>query len=229
MQSTDTSTPHTPIDYSQYLSTLGLRTLPAPTLPPPAFSSFYEPDRSREASVPPLAPLASSTSNQRTSDFNGAQPQIAFESEQRTPLPPISTFETPHHFPAAETVPDRPAPIQVHIETVSSTPPVSHRSSPYQYRPISRSESSSQYNSPITSTPTFTSTDPNANRTRNFSCSYCDNRFFRKQDMQRHEATHLANKQFECPIEGCGYAFARRDALIRHMNSLRCVKNKSTN
>ncbi|KAI9331340.1 hypothetical protein BDR26DRAFT_870347 [Obelidium mucronatum] len=47
-------------------------------------------------------------------------------------------------------------------------------------------------------------------RSRNFSCSVCGNSFLRKQDMQRHEATHSKVKQFVCPVKGCGFAFSRR-------------------
>ncbi|KAI9331370.1 hypothetical protein BDR26DRAFT_680351 [Obelidium mucronatum] len=61
-------------------------------------------------------------------------------------------------------------------------------------------------------------------RSRNFSCSVCGNSFLRKQDMQRHEATHSKVKQFVCPVKGCGFAFVRRDALSRHIKSRRCCK-----
>ncbi|KAJ3022199.1 UNVERIFIED_CONTAM: hypothetical protein HDU68_009259 [Siphonaria sp. JEL0065] len=66
--------------------------------------------------------------------------------------------------------------------------------------------------------------DPNGDRERNFLCSVCGNSFLRKQDMQRHEATHSTVKQFVCPLKGCGFAFVRRDALSRHIKSRRCCK-----
>ncbi|TPX72608.1 hypothetical protein CcCBS67573_g05707 [Chytriomyces confervae] len=58
-------------------------------------------------------------------------------------------------------------------------------------------------------------------RTRMFQCSHCTATFWRKQDAQRHEVTHDSAKAFKCPNR-CGKSFARRDALGRHLKSLKC-------
>ncbi|KAI8607996.1 hypothetical protein BC830DRAFT_1038961, partial [Chytriomyces sp. MP71] len=50
---------------------------------------------------------------------------------------------------------------------------------------------------------------------REFACSHCPCTFWRKQDAQRHEATHAVTKQFAC-LNKCGKSFARKDALGRH-------------
>ncbi|ORY38680.1 hypothetical protein BCR33DRAFT_853985 [Rhizoclosmatium globosum] len=81
--------------------------------------------------------------------------------------------------------------------------------------------------------PSYSESEPVLRRTkksrakskRDFLCSFCGNKFIRKQDMQRHEATHEA-KKYNCPVAGCGYSFARRDALARHMKSIRCRRRK---
>ncbi|ORY52996.1 hypothetical protein BCR33DRAFT_711394 [Rhizoclosmatium globosum] len=62
----------------------------------------------------------------------------------------------------------------------------------------------------------------NDTRSRDFQCSICLNKFLRKQDLKRHEATH-GGKEFVCPI-GCGAAFARNDALGRHVKTGRCAR-----
>ncbi|KAJ3384336.1 hypothetical protein HDU84_003025 [Entophlyctis sp. JEL0112] len=49
----------------------------------------------------------------------------------------------------------------------------------------------------------------------------CPNRFLRKQDMKRHEVTHNQIKDFVC--HNCGFGFVRRDALVRHVKSKRCM------
>ncbi|KAI8799612.1 hypothetical protein BJ742DRAFT_687005, partial [Cladochytrium replicatum] len=56
---------------------------------------------------------------------------------------------------------------------------------------------------------------------RRFVCETCGNQFFRKQDLERHLATHLpvGYKPFQC---GCGVRFTRRDALVRHVKAQRC-------
>ncbi|KAJ3347921.1 hypothetical protein HDU83_001683 [Entophlyctis luteolus] len=58
-------------------------------------------------------------------------------------------------------------------------------------------------------------------RAREFQCSMCPNRFLRKQDMKRHEVTHNQIKDFVC--HNCGFGFVRRDALVRHVKSRRCM------
>ncbi|ORY26388.1 hypothetical protein BCR33DRAFT_794526 [Rhizoclosmatium globosum] len=68
---------------------------------------------------------------------------------------------------------------------------------------------------------TKTVVDPCFDRARDFLCTICGNKFLRKQDMQRHAATHV-ERQHVCQSNGCGFAFARRDALVRHQKSSRC-------
>ncbi|KAI8808925.1 hypothetical protein BJ742DRAFT_652015, partial [Cladochytrium replicatum] len=52
---------------------------------------------------------------------------------------------------------------------------------------------------------------------RTLPCSVCDKTFLRKQDRDRHEATHLPlhDKPFGC--EMCTARFARGDALKSHI------------
>ncbi|KAJ3208260.1 hypothetical protein HDU82_002715 [Entophlyctis luteolus] len=59
------------------------------------------------------------------------------------------------------------------------------------------------------------------NRPRDFLCNVCGNRFLRKQDLNRHDATHAKTKPFTCPL-GCGTCFGRSDALTRHLRSRKC-------
>ncbi|KAJ1550822.1 hypothetical protein HK096_004810 [Nowakowskiella sp. JEL0078] len=59
---------------------------------------------------------------------------------------------------------------------------------------------------------------------RTFACAVqgCDKAFFRKQDLERHAATHLPDgfKPFVCT--DCGTRFTRNDALRRHVKAKRC-------
>ncbi|KAJ3384890.1 hypothetical protein HDU84_002595 [Entophlyctis sp. JEL0112] len=55
-----------------------------------------------------------------------------------------------------------------------------------------------------------------------FRCRSCLRVFQRKQDLKRHEVTHTLARDFACPQ--CGAAFARNDALARHIRSGRCQK-----
>jgi hypothetical protein len=67
----------------------------------------------------------------------------------------------------------------------------------------------------------------NHQRTRTHHCDQpdCNKSFFRKQDLFRHQATHLGDgeRPFECRHEGCGKRFGRLDAMQRHA-ALNCVK-----
>ncbi|KAJ3384889.1 hypothetical protein HDU84_002594 [Entophlyctis sp. JEL0112] len=68
-------------------------------------------------------------------------------------------------------------------------------------------------------TPTKASgpTTPSADsRVRAHECSICFNRFLRRQDLSRHEATHSRTRIYVCPRK-CGSSFARSDALTRHV------------
>ncbi|KAI8834824.1 hypothetical protein BJ741DRAFT_609266 [Chytriomyces cf. hyalinus JEL632] len=56
---------------------------------------------------------------------------------------------------------------------------------------------------------------------RNFVCTVCSKPFMRRQDLRRHEQTHLGVKAFSCPL-GCGTNFSRSDALQRHLKARRC-------
>ncbi|KAI8845549.1 hypothetical protein BC829DRAFT_399324, partial [Chytridium lagenaria] len=61
---------------------------------------------------------------------------------------------------------------------------------------------------------------------RSFPClvEECDKVLYRKQDRDRHMATHTSVKNFECGR--CGQRFARRDGRTRHEKSGRgCLKN----
>ncbi|KAJ3242232.1 hypothetical protein HDU81_006644, partial [Chytriomyces hyalinus] len=55
---------------------------------------------------------------------------------------------------------------------------------------------------------------------RNFVCTVCSKPFMRRQDLRRHEQTHLGVKAFSCPL-GCGTNFSRSDALQRHLKARR--------
>ncbi|KAJ3123314.1 hypothetical protein HK100_011649 [Physocladia obscura] len=60
-------------------------------------------------------------------------------------------------------------------------------------------------------------------RARDFECVTCNNKFLRRQDLYRHEATHTRRRDFVCPYK-CGSSFARSDALTRHVKgSKTCV------
>ncbi|KAI9350134.1 hypothetical protein BDR26DRAFT_575751 [Obelidium mucronatum] len=58
-------------------------------------------------------------------------------------------------------------------------------------------------------------------RSREFLCSVCQKPFMRRQDLRRHEQTHLGIKAYTCPL-GCGTNFSRSDALQRHLKARRC-------
>ncbi|KAI9331369.1 hypothetical protein BDR26DRAFT_870413 [Obelidium mucronatum] len=60
-------------------------------------------------------------------------------------------------------------------------------------------------------------------RSRQHQCGTCGKLCLRKQDLKRHEATHATSKDFWCP-HGCGSAFARNDALGRHVKTGRCLQ-----
>ncbi|KAJ3184863.1 hypothetical protein HDU85_001543 [Gaertneriomyces sp. JEL0708] len=67
-----------------------------------------------------------------------------------------------------------------------------------------------------------TSTLSKPDKPRPFQCSYCPKRFSRKQDLKRHETTHLPGvKPFRC--FNCGTGFTRSDALHRHLKAKRCM------
>ncbi|KAJ3039267.1 hypothetical protein HDV00_012355 [Rhizophlyctis rosea] len=58
-------------------------------------------------------------------------------------------------------------------------------------------------------------------RMRNCQSMLCHERFLRRQDFRRHDATHLEGvKPWKC--EGCGTRFTRRDASQRHRKARRC-------
>ncbi|KAI8804189.1 hypothetical protein BJ742DRAFT_826078 [Cladochytrium replicatum] len=52
---------------------------------------------------------------------------------------------------------------------------------------------------------------------RTLSCTECSKTFLRKQDLDRHTATHLPNEEKEHCCELCEMRFSRRDALISHV------------
>ncbi|OAL53155.1 hypothetical protein IQ07DRAFT_352119 [Pyrenochaeta sp. DS3sAY3a] len=47
-----------------------------------------------------------------------------------------------------------------------------------------------------------------------FQCGYCDQRFVRRDHLDRHEMSHTKEKPFQCRL--CLRKFGRRDVLIRH-------------
>ncbi|KAI8854942.1 hypothetical protein BC829DRAFT_346117, partial [Chytridium lagenaria] len=53
-------------------------------------------------------------------------------------------------------------------------------------------------------------------RARDYPCFFpgCSKMMYRRQDLQRHMATHDAVKRFSC--EYCHKRFSRRDGLVRH-------------
>ncbi|KAI9344965.1 hypothetical protein BDR26DRAFT_857003 [Obelidium mucronatum] len=76
--------------------------------------------------------------------------------------------------------------------------------------------------------PTISATSNNAQETTTkrpprkplvFVCSICGGISNRKQDLQRHEATHTQIKNYVCPVLTCKFAFVRKDALSRHIKS----------
>ncbi|KAI8837900.1 hypothetical protein BJ741DRAFT_602254 [Chytriomyces cf. hyalinus JEL632] len=67
-----------------------------------------------------------------------------------------------------------------------------------------------------------TTTSIPISRSRDFQCTTCGKRCFRKQDLERHSVTHGSCKSFVCQF-GCGACFARNDALTRHMKTRKCV------
>ncbi|KAJ3349671.1 hypothetical protein HDU83_000360 [Entophlyctis luteolus] len=73
--------------------------------------------------------------------------------------------------------------------------------------------------SPTLTTAPATPTPPAAvadSRVRAYECATCLNRFLRRQDLFRHEATHSRSRIYVCPRK-CGSSFARSDALTRHV------------
>ncbi|TPX68188.1 hypothetical protein SpCBS45565_g03264 [Spizellomyces sp. 'palustris'] len=62
-------------------------------------------------------------------------------------------------------------------------------------------------------------------RERRFECAQCLKRFLRRQDLNRHSATHLNGfKPFRCDY--CGTGFTRQDALHRHGKAKRCLSKR---
>ncbi|KAI9103757.1 hypothetical protein DFS34DRAFT_567680, partial [Phlyctochytrium arcticum] len=58
-------------------------------------------------------------------------------------------------------------------------------------------------------------------RVRKFQCGTCGAKCLRKQDLNRHQATHLnGQKPFSCGH--CGVGFTRQDALHRHQKAGKC-------
>ncbi|KAJ1544540.1 hypothetical protein HK096_007451, partial [Nowakowskiella sp. JEL0078] len=62
-----------------------------------------------------------------------------------------------------------------------------------------------------------------AHRARPFACPNCASTFVRQHDLTRHASVHAATKPHKCA--GCGTAFSRRDAMLRHvMQRSKCAK-----
>ncbi|XP_073829035.1 uncharacterized protein [Musca autumnalis] len=51
-----------------------------------------------------------------------------------------------------------------------------------------------------------------------FKCSMCELRWKQRHQVKRHEKTHNAERNFTCPIEGCGKSFAEKYYLKRHID-----------
>lgn len=68
------------------------------------------------------------------------------------------------------------------------------------------------------------------NRGRYFLCHICQAGFTRSQgifkyliqDLTRHINIHSGIKNFKCPGDGCQKSFSRKDALRRHVRSVKC-------
>ncbi|KAJ3213144.1 hypothetical protein HDU67_003231 [Dinochytrium kinnereticum] len=60
-------------------------------------------------------------------------------------------------------------------------------------------------------------------RIRQHPCGWagCDKSFFTRQDVERHMDTHRGEKRYRCG--GCGFRFARADAMVRHVRAKGCV------
>ncbi|KAI8815203.1 hypothetical protein BJ742DRAFT_664982, partial [Cladochytrium replicatum] len=52
---------------------------------------------------------------------------------------------------------------------------------------------------------------------RTLSCAQCSKSFLRKQDLDRHTATHLPEEKKPHGCELCPMRFSRRDALLSHL------------
>ncbi|KAJ1533824.1 hypothetical protein HK096_004711 [Nowakowskiella sp. JEL0078] len=62
-----------------------------------------------------------------------------------------------------------------------------------------------------------------SHRERPFACPNCASTFVRQHDLTRHASVHAATKPHKCA--GCGTAFSRRDAMLRHiMQRCKCAK-----
>ncbi|RKP03502.1 hypothetical protein CXG81DRAFT_17006 [Caulochytrium protostelioides] len=63
---------------------------------------------------------------------------------------------------------------------------------------------------------------PTGERHRPYQCTQCDKRLLRRQDLNRHMATHLDGlKPWVCTF--CGGGFTRQDAQKRHMKLRKCI------
>ncbi|KAI9005195.1 hypothetical protein BC832DRAFT_556547 [Gaertneriomyces semiglobifer] len=110
-----------------------------------------------------------------------------------------------------------------------STSPIAHaqhtpqiRSSPHKPSPSPITGRGVGGESPNNNGHQDTSSSTKPDKPRPFQCSYCPKRFSRKQDLKRHETTHLPGvKPFRC--FNCGTGFTRSDALHRHLKAKRCM------
>ncbi|KAJ3294487.1 hypothetical protein HDU79_010893 [Rhizoclosmatium sp. JEL0117] len=188
------------------------------------------PEHSQSPACSPLPSLTSSTTDLDIQDllsFKPMDPQSFLAA-----LNEFTTFsvETPSCSSNPNTAPTSP---------VSQTTYSSPASSAFEADETQDDQDSDdEYNSDVNSTTAPTKGSPSkkgssalgvkkitsTKRGRDFVCKVCGSLFIRKQDMQRHEATHSEVKEHVCTIKGCGAGFVRRDALMRHMKSKRSHK-----
>ncbi|TPX74429.1 hypothetical protein CcCBS67573_g04300 [Chytriomyces confervae] len=128
-----------------------------------------------------------------------------------------------HSFVEQQTCPQEPTlvptPAQSPVVSAVATSPIPQLATSHPYK--KRKQPTTTTSTPRTNT-TTTTTKSQSSRSRNFECSTCGKRCFRKQDLERHQVTHGNLKTFECRL-GCGACFARSDALTRHMKTRKCV------
>lgn len=58
-----------------------------------------------------------------------------------------------------------------------------------------------------------------------FPCPLCARKFRHSQHMKRHYFSHTGIRPFKCHI--CAKAFSRKDALLRHINTLHSEQSKT--